>query len=184
MTVRRVTVFVIAVDLVAVIWTVTLIPYHVTDYLLGLSLLASFALMTGTGPVRIPSTKISGSVSDVFVFTALGAFGPMPAGCVAAAGVLGATFQEERHRKPIHFAFNMGNVLFSTAAASVGYLLAGGMAGGPYAVRSGRCSRLPPSISCSTPCWSRPPFLPTRARGSGRPGGRRFCGPGSRRTRA
>ena len=130
MNVRRVTVFVIAVDLMAAVWTVTLIPYHVTDYLLGLSLLASFALMTGTGPVRIPSTKISVSVSDVFVFTALGAFGPMPACCVAAAGVLGATFREERHRKPIHFSFNMGNALFSTATASAGYLLAGGMAGG------------------------------------------------------
>jgi signal transduction histidine kinase len=130
MKLRRVTLFVIAVDLVAAVGTVTLIPYHVTDYLLGLSLLASFALMTGTGPVRIPSTKISVSVSDVFVFTALGAFGPMPACCVAAAGVLGATFREASHRKPIHVAFNMGNVLFSSVAASAGYLLAGGVAGG------------------------------------------------------
>lgn len=129
MKLRGVAAYVIVVDVAAAILTVALFPYHVADYLLGLSLLASFALMTGTDPVRIPSTKISVSVSDVFVFTALGAFGPMPACAVAAAGVLGSTFRVERHRKPIHVAFNMGNVLFSTSAACLGYLLVGGVAG-------------------------------------------------------
>jgi signal transduction histidine kinase/CheY-like chemotaxis protein len=122
---------VVAVDLLALAGFALVFPYHAPGYIVGLSLLASLAVMTGTGPVRIPSLKTSVSVTDAFVFTALGAFGPMPACIVAAAGVLGSTLGKERHRKPIHFMFNLGNVVGTTAAASAVYMAAGATPGGP-----------------------------------------------------
>jgi len=131
MTPRRVRVFVIAVDVMAIIGFVALWPYHAGEFLVGLSLLTSLAVMTGTGPVRIPSLKTSVSVTDAFVFTALGAFGPMPACIVAAGGVIGSMLGKERHRRAIHFLFNLGNVIGSTVLGSVVYLLAGGSPGGP-----------------------------------------------------
>ena len=86
MTRGRVRAFVIVVDLLAAIAFVLVFPYHAPGYIIGLSLLASLAVMTGTGPVRIPSLKTSVSVTDAFVFTALGAFGPMPAISVDVLG--------------------------------------------------------------------------------------------------
>jgi len=127
----RVLVYVAAVDLAALVGLVALFPHRVQDSVLGLSLLASLAVMTGSGVVRVPSTKISVQASDAFVFTALGAFGPMPACVVAAAAGFAAIFGKERHRKPLHVAFNVGNLVVSAASASVVYLLVGGRPGGP-----------------------------------------------------
>jgi len=140
----RLLAFVIAIELLAVIGIVLLWPFHVPDYLLGLSLLASLAAITGAGPIRIPSLKTSVSVTDVFVCSALGAFGAMPACLVAAAGVLGSSVGKQRHRNPVHIAFNIGNVIFSTAVAATAYLLVGGVAGAPIG------SQILPLVSATT----------------------------------
>jgi len=127
----RVLVFVFAVVLTAICGTVLLFPYRVADPVLGLSLLASLAVMTGTGVVRVPGTKISVQVSDAFVFTALAAYGPMPACFVAAAAGFAAIFGKERHRRPLHVVFNIGNLVTSVSTGSAVYLLSGGRPGAP-----------------------------------------------------
>ena len=76
----KVLALVISVDVLAAAGMVLLFPYHSDDGLwLGLGLLASLAALGGANPVKIPQLKTSISVTDAFVFTALGAFGPMAA---------------------------------------------------------------------------------------------------------
>ena len=133
----RVRLFVIGVDVAAVIGVVLLWNHHAADFLLGLSLLASLAVMAGAGPVRIPSTKVSVSVSDAFVLTALASLGPMPACWVAAAAGVGSTIGKESHKKPIHVAFNLANLICSCAAGSFVYLATGGSPGGPIGTQIG-----------------------------------------------
>ena len=126
----RILTFVAVVNLFGLAGMFALRSYHVADYWMGLALLAMLASLGGAGMVRIPSHNTSVSTTDGFVFAALAAFGPVPACLVAASGVLGAIFGKEAHRKPIHVAFNVGNVITSTWVASMVYLLAGGVSGG------------------------------------------------------
>jgi signal transduction histidine kinase/ActR/RegA family two-component response regulator len=127
---RKLLALVIGVDVLAVTGVLLLLPYRVDDFRLGLSLLASLAAVTGNGPIRIPSIKTSVSVTDAFVFCALAGFGAMPACLVGAAGVLGAMVGKQGQRIPLRVAFNLGNIVLSTACASGVYLLAGGFPGG------------------------------------------------------
>jgi len=128
---KKIQIFVFAVVLAAIVGVVLMFDYRVEDAVLGLSLLASLAVMTGTGVVRVPGTKISVQVSDCFVFTALAAYGPMPACCVAAAAGFAAIFGKEPHRKPLRIVFNVGNLVTSVSAGSAVYLLTGGRPGMP-----------------------------------------------------
>ena len=127
----KVLIFVVAVVLAAICGIVLLFQYRVDNSVLGVSLLVSLAVMTGTGVVRVPGTKISVQVSDSFVFTALAAYGPMPACFVAAAAGFAAIFGKEPHRKPLRIAFNIANLVTSASAGSAVYLLSGGQAGSP-----------------------------------------------------
>jgi signal transduction histidine kinase len=127
--------FVVAVNLTALAGFLLLAHSHVPAPLLGMTLLASLAVITGTSPVKVPSTTVSVSVSDAFLLTALGAFGPMPACVVGFAAAAGATIGKERHKNPVHIAFNLGNMVASSAAASAAYLMTGGVPGAPIAVQ-------------------------------------------------
>jgi signal transduction histidine kinase len=119
------------VDVAAVLAFILVLPHHVADHWAGMFLLATLVALAGSTPVRVPALKTAVSVTDPFVFTALAAYGAMPAGVVAAAGVLGGALAQEDNRKPIQLAFNMGNVVLSIAAASQAYLLCGGRPGAP-----------------------------------------------------
>jgi len=87
--------------------------------------------LAGATPVRIPGLRTTLSATDPFVFTAMAAFGPMPACVTALAGVLGAALGRNRNRDRVHLAFNLGNLVLATAASSVVYLAVGGEPGGP-----------------------------------------------------
>jgi signal transduction histidine kinase/ActR/RegA family two-component response regulator len=93
--------------------------------------LATLIVLAGATPVRIPALKVKVSATDPFVFAALAAYGPMPACVVAAAGVVGSTLLKDSDRKPLHFAFNLGNIVLSTGVGALVYLAAGGVPGGP-----------------------------------------------------
>jgi signal transduction histidine kinase/ActR/RegA family two-component response regulator len=125
--------YVMAIDIVAVVAFAVLFRQHVTDYWVGTFLLATLVAIAGASPVRIPALKVKVSATDPFVFTALAAFGPMPACLVAAAGVLGAALRKDNHRQVLHLAFNLGNVVVAASMASVAYLLVGGVPGAPVA---------------------------------------------------
>jgi signal transduction histidine kinase/ActR/RegA family two-component response regulator len=123
--------FVIAVDVAAIVAFVLLRAHHVEDPWVGIFLLSTLVALAGATPVRIPALKTSVSATDPFVFTALAAYGPMPACIVAAMGILGSMLGRERDRQPMHLVFNLGCVVLSIALASVVYALVGGRPGGP-----------------------------------------------------
>jgi signal transduction histidine kinase len=128
---RRLLAYVGLVNLLAVAIFVAMFDRHVESHWSGTFLLATLIALAGATPVRIPGLKSSVSATDPFVFTALAAYGPMPASIVAFAGVLGSTLARERNRQPRQVAFNLGNVVLSTGLAAVAYLAVGGTPGGP-----------------------------------------------------
>jgi len=123
---RRILSYVLAVDLVALIAFVTVLPMPSNSSWTGLFLLSSLVALAGSTPVRIPGLKSAVSATDPFVFTALAAYGPMSACVVAAMGVIGGALAKDGERKPLHLAFNLGNVVLSAVAASQAYVLFGG----------------------------------------------------------
>jgi signal transduction histidine kinase len=123
--------YVVGVDLLAVALVALLLRQHAADHWVGTFLLSTLVALAGATPVRIPALKVRVSSTDPFVFTALAAYGPMPACIVAIVGVLSSSFQKGSHRRPMHLAFNLGNVVFATGVASLAYAFAGGVPGGP-----------------------------------------------------
>ena len=122
--------YVAAIDLAALAAFFLVLNQRVEQCGVGVFVLATLILLAGATPVRIPALKVKVSATDPFVFAALAAYGPMPACMVAAAGVVGSTLLKDGDRKPLHFAFNMGNVVLNTGVASMVYLIAGGVPGG------------------------------------------------------
>jgi len=125
----RLPIYVAVVDGVAVVLFLLMLGRHVADPWIGTFLLATLIALAGATPVRVPGVKTAVSATDPFVFTALAAYGPMPACMVAAAGVIGATLARGGTQDPLKIAFNLGNLVLSSAGASVGYLVAGGVPG-------------------------------------------------------
>ncbi len=121
--------YVALVDGLAVLALVALLGQHAERFGAGTFLLATLVALAGATPVRIPGMKSAVTATDPFVFTALAAYGPMPACLVAVAGVLGSALGRGRSVRVLPMAFNFGNVVLATALASVGYLAAGGVAG-------------------------------------------------------
>jgi len=128
---RKLLTYVGLVNLLALAIFVAMFDRHVESHWSGTFLLATLIALAGATPVRIPGIKSSVSATDPFVFTALAAYGPMPAAIVAFAGVLGSTLAGERNRQPRQVAFNLGNVVLSTGLAAAAYLAVGGTPGGP-----------------------------------------------------
>jgi len=128
---RKLLAFVVLVDALAVVSVVALLDQYVENSWSGTFLLATLIALAGATPVRIPGMKSSVSATDPFVFTALAAYGPLPACLVALAGVVGSILGRGSRGKPVNVAFNFGNVVLATAVASVAYLVAGGKAGTP-----------------------------------------------------
>jgi signal transduction histidine kinase/ActR/RegA family two-component response regulator len=126
---RRILSYVLAVDLLALIAFGAVLPLHSTVSWTGLFLLSTLVALAGSTPVRIPGLKSAVSATDPFVLTALAAHGPTSACVVAAMGVIGGALGRDRERKPLHLAFNLGNVVLSAAAASQVYILLGGRPG-------------------------------------------------------
>ena len=122
-------VYVVLVDLAAIGAFLGVSTLHVPDPWVGTFLLATLVALAGATPVRIPAMRTTITATDPFVFTAIAAFGPLPACVVALAGVLGSALGRDRNRQPMRLAFNLGNVVLTTAVASIGYLLAGGEPG-------------------------------------------------------
>ena len=123
--------YVMAVDVVALLVFGLLFRQHVPDPWSGTFLLASLIAVAGGTTVRIPTLRVRVSATDPFVLTALAAYGPMPACLVAVAGVVGSAVGQQRMRRPVQLAFNVGNVMLAVAIASQVYLLFGGTPGGP-----------------------------------------------------
>jgi len=133
---RRLLAFVALVDALAVVSFVALLDQHVENPWSGTFLLATLIALAGATPVRVPGMKTSVSATDPFVFTALAAYGPLSACLVALAGVLGSILGRGSRGQPVNVAFNFGNVVLSTALASLAYLAAGGAAGAPLGAQA------------------------------------------------
>jgi signal transduction histidine kinase len=127
----RILAFVIAVDILALIVLAQLQFSTDGHDWVGIFVLTTLVALAGVSPVRIPALKVKVSAVDPFVFTALAAFGPLAACLVAVSGVIGSAMAKDGNRKPIHLGFNLGNVVLSAAAASLGYVLVGGVSGAP-----------------------------------------------------
>ena len=126
---RKLLAFVALVDALAVVSFVALFGQRVEDPWAGTFLLATLIALAGATPVRVPGIKSSVTVTEPFILTALAAYGPLPACLVALVGVLGSILGRGSRGKLINLAFNFGNVVCSTALASLAYLAVGGMAG-------------------------------------------------------
>ncbi|HXV75172.1 MAG TPA: ATP-binding protein [Candidatus Polarisedimenticolaceae bacterium] len=132
---RRLSRLVVLVDLLAVGSFALLFGRHGNPDWSGTFLLATLIALAGATPVRLPGMKTSVSATDPFLLTALAAFGPVSACIVASAGVVGSTVARESGRHVRHIAFNLGNVVLSTALASAVYLALGGSPGAPTAAQ-------------------------------------------------
>jgi signal transduction histidine kinase/CheY-like chemotaxis protein len=130
---RRLLTLVALVDALAVVSFVALVGQHVEDPWSGTFLLATLIALSGATPVRVPGLRTSVTVTEPFIFTALAAYGPLPACLVALVGVLGSLLGRGRRGKLLNVAFNFGNVVCSTALASLAYLAVGGKAGTVFA---------------------------------------------------
>jgi signal transduction histidine kinase len=144
----RLPIYVAVVDAAAVAmllltlgWQVELlleVPRHVEDPWLGTFLLVTLIALAGATPVRLPGVRTAVSATDPFVFTALAAYGPLPACLTAAAGVIGATIARAGGtQNPVKIAFNLGNLVLSSGLASMVYLVARGVPGGPIGEQVG-----------------------------------------------
>ena len=102
----------------------------VPENLLGLSLLASFAMFGGSMQIRIPPIRFAISITDALVFAALAGYGPFAAMMIAGFGVGGTLLGKHRAKDPLRVAFNFGSVVTSTAFGAAAYSLAGGVVGG------------------------------------------------------
>jgi len=136
--------YVIAIDVLAALALVFVLPQYVPGQWIGVFTLATLVALAGATPVRIPTLKTAVSATDPFVFTAMAAFGPGPACIVAAAGVLGSSLGNQRQRNSMRVSFNVGNVVLSIAAASQVYRLCGGVPGAPIP------SQIWPLVACAT----------------------------------
>ncbi len=128
---RKIQTFVVAVDILALAVLAYLLFRTDSHDWVGIFVLATLVALAGVSPVRIPALKVKVSATDPFVFTALAAFGPLAACLVAVSGVIGSAMAKDGNRKPIHLAFNCGNVVLSAATASLGYTLVGGVNSAP-----------------------------------------------------
>ncbi len=129
MTRSRVVAYVAIVDAAALFAFLALVSEHTPAPWVGTFLLATLVAFAGATPVRLPGLRTTVSATDPFVFTALAAYGPMPASVVALAGIAGSTLGRDRTLSVRHLAFNAGNVTLSTAVASLAFLAAGGTPG-------------------------------------------------------
>ena len=125
----RIGAYVAVVDVAAASALLALVHQHTPAPWIGTFLLATLVAFAAATPVRLPGLRTTLSATDPFVFTALAAYGPMPACIVALSGIAGSTLGRERTLHLRHVAFNAGNVTLSTAAASVAFLVAGGTPG-------------------------------------------------------
>ena len=122
--------FVFAVDVSALIVLALLPAGALGEQLSTLLLLVGLATLAGARPVHIPSLRHEVTVSHPFIFLALATVGPLAAALVAMAGVVGAALGRRGRRSlTIHFVFNLGTMVLSTAAAAGAFLLAGGRPG-------------------------------------------------------
>jgi len=122
--------FVLAVDVSALIVLAVLPAGALGEQLSTLLLLVGLATLAGARPVHIPTLRHEITASHPFIFLALATVGSLAAALVALAGVVGAALGR-RGRLPltIHFVFNLGTVVLSTAAAAGAFLVAGGRPG-------------------------------------------------------
>ena len=95
-----------------------------------LLLLTALAVLAGTRPVQISALRTKIVATQPFVLCALAALGPKSAVLAAIAGVLGETSTRKR-RVSLHLAFNLGNLVVTTATAYWVFLALGGTPGGP-----------------------------------------------------
>jgi signal transduction histidine kinase/CheY-like chemotaxis protein len=133
---RRLLILVALVDALALVSLVALFGERVQDPWAGTFLLATLIALAGATPVRVPGIKSSVTVTEPFMLTALAAYGPFPACLVATAGVLGSMLGRSSRGRPVNVAFNLGNVVCSTALASVAYLTIGGVPGTPFGAQA------------------------------------------------
>jgi len=130
MTRRRVLVYVATVDLAALVLFLSFLGRTPPASWVGTLLLATLVAFAAATPVRLPRMRTTISATDPFVFTALAAYGPLPACVVALAGIAGSTLGRERTIHVRHLAFNAGNVTLSTALATLTFLALHGVPGG------------------------------------------------------
>jgi len=121
--------YVAVVDALALVSLLALWSQQPEEAWTGTFLLATLIALAGATPVRLPGVKGSVSATDPFVFTALAAYGPLSACLVASAGVIGASVGRGARQRPEKIAFNLGNVVLSSALASLVYLAAEGVPG-------------------------------------------------------
>ena len=129
MTRPRVLAYVALVDLAAFALFCALLDRATPAPWVGTFLLATLVAFAAATPVRLPRLRTTLSATDPFVFTALAAYGPMPACVVALAGIAGSTLGRDRTLHVRHLAFNAGNVTLSTGLAALAFLGAHGRAG-------------------------------------------------------
>jgi signal transduction histidine kinase/CheY-like chemotaxis protein len=130
MTRSRVLVYVAIVDLAALALFLSFLRHAPPDSWVGTLLLATLVVLAAATPVRLPRMRTTISATDPFVFTALAAYGALPACVVALAGIGGSTLGRERTLHVRHLLFNAGNVTLSTALAALAFLGTHGVSGG------------------------------------------------------
>jgi hypothetical protein len=118
--------FVLAVVVAAVLALAALPRTEVLERVGLLLLLVGLGAVAGARPVCFPGLRIQMTPIHAVILVGLGALGPMAAALTGLAGVVGATLGRGHPPVPIRFAFNLGAVTLSTAAAAGALFLAGG----------------------------------------------------------
>jgi signal transduction histidine kinase/CheY-like chemotaxis protein len=114
---RALVVYVIVVDLLALLALFTLSAADVVEHRGVVVSLVVLAAIAGSRPIRIPMLRTEITASDPFVITALGAAGGVPAVLVCLAGLVGAALGRGRRSAPIRLLFNLGAVTLPTVLA-------------------------------------------------------------------
>ncbi len=126
---RSVLAYVAFIDLAALVVAIRITSVDWGDKLWPLGLLVGLSLLAGLRSVKLPVLKAELSANHPFILLALAAIGPRAAMLVAVCGVL-PTWSKS---KPHQFAFNLGSLALSAAAAALAFLACGGSIGAPAA---------------------------------------------------
>lgn len=128
---RKIWGFVIFVDLLALI-ALWFAPLGKMLEAPGLVLLmTALTALVGTRPVRLRWLGVKIAATHPFIFCALAALGAWPAVIVGLAGIIGAAAGSRKPSVPVHFVFNLGASVLSTALAGIVFAALGGAPGQP-----------------------------------------------------